>query len=561
MATDLALERRRRLTHRALPALAVLAAGSLAAGIGVGSAFESLQERVGREYARAWDAGDMASMHRLLSPEARSRFSVETFEAAHDRAEAVATATEVRAGEPSGTEDGTVRVPVTVTTRVFRSIRGEVRLPVGDDDTVEWAPHLVFPGLEPGETLSRREEVPRRGRILSVEGRVLAQGPADARTSPTDGVGTSIAGSMEASEDAEERRALFARGFPEDMPVGASGLERALQEQVEGRPGGILLAGGRVAARARPQPAGPVRSTIDTDLQAAADLALAGRFGGVAALDARTAEVRALSGVAFSAPQPPGSTFKIITTTAALDHRLVRPSDEFPVETQAIIDGVPLQNANGESCGGSFRASFAHSCNSVFAPLGVKVGARRLVAAAERYGWNEEPTLAGAMPSTLPSPRGIVSPLDLGSTAIGQGKVLATPLQMASVSQTIANHGMRIAPTLLPSSRARRTRVTSRRTARTIARLMVDVVGYGTGTAASIPGVRVAGKTGTAELEDTRGPEGAVSDPSNTDAWFTSYAPARRPKIAVAVLLVRNGSGGATAAPAARVVLGAALGK
>ena len=132
--------------------------------------------------------------------------------------------------------------------------------------------------------------------------------------------------------------------------------------------------------------------------------ALAGRLGGIAAIDTRTGEIRALAGLAFSAPQPPGSTFKIITTTAALEARAVKASTSFPVESAAIVDGVELENANGEFCGGSFRESFAHSCNSVFAPLGVKVGAERIVDAALRYGWNAPP--GGARRGTQHPPSG-----------------------------------------------------------------------------------------------------------------------------------------------------------
>jgi peptidoglycan glycosyltransferase len=272
--------------------------------------------------------------------------------------------------------------------------------------------------------------------------------------------------------------------------------------------------------------------------------------------------VRALAGIAFSAPQPPGSTFKIITTTAALERNLVKPTTEFPVATHAVIDGVELENANGESCGGSFRDSFAHSCNSVFAPLGLKIQAGPLVDAAERYGWNAPATIPGEVPSTLPPAAEIETPLEVASTAIGQFETLATPLQMASVAQTIAMGGVRTRPHLSADRKPKPVRVTSRRVARTIESLMIDVVAYGTGTAAQLPGIKVAGKTGTAELEDTRDPETGEtlpSDPTNTDAWFTAFAPAARPKIVVAVMLVRAGAGGATAAPAARVVLDAAL--
>ena len=562
LATDHVLERHRRLTHRALPALGALAAGALVVGFVLGAAFESVSERVGGEFARAWRGGDYAAMHQLLGADAQARYRLDDFRAAYEEAAGVATAREVRVGDPEGAEDGVVRLPVTVETRLFDTVHGDVKLPVDEDtENVSWAPHLVFPGLAPGVELSRTVDVPPRARILSVDGEVLAEGPAEARVSPPDGVGASIAGTVAVSEDAEERAALFARGFDEDTPVGTSGLERALQERVEGKPGGQLVAGTRLLARSAPVRARPVRSTIDTDLQAAAVTALAGRLGGIAALDPKTAEIRALAGVAFSAPQPPGSTFKIVTTTAALDHKLVKPGDEFPVVSSALVDGVPLSNANGEFCGGTFTASFAHSCNSVFAPLGVEVGAERLVAAAKRFGWNEDPGIPGAMTSTMPEAGEMESELEIGSSAIGQGRVLATPLLMASVSQTIANDGVRVTPTLVPGAARKTRRVTSARTASTVEELMIGVVGYGTGTAAAIPGVKVAGKTGTAELEDTRGPDATVSDPSNTDAWFTAYAPAGRPKIVAAALFVRNGAGGAVAAPAVRIVLGAALGK
>ncbi len=554
-------ERRRRLTHRAFPALAGLAAVSLVAGGIVGSSTQSPAERVAGDFAEAWERGDMRGMHEMLSEESSARFPMERLRRAYRRAAAAATMTELEAGDPEGADGDEVNVPVVVDTRVFGSLRGDLRVAVSGE-RVDWSPQLVFPELRPGERLTRVSAPAERATLRSHDGKILAQGPADRRTSPLVGIADSIAGRIEPEETAGERRALYARGFPADWPVGQSGLEEAFEERLRGRPGGELVAGNRVLARAQPRPAKPIRTTIQTGLQEAAVVALAGRLGGVAALDARNGEIRALAGIAFSAPQPPGSTFKLVTTAAALERNLVKPSTEFPVESHAIIDGVELENANGEFCGGSFRNSFAHSCNSVFGPLGVKVGAPALVEVAERFGWNAPASIPGEVPSTLPPAGEIDTPLEVASTAIGQFETLATPLQMASVAQTIAMRGVRHAPTLRADQRPRGARVVSRRIARTIGSLMVDVVAYGTGTAAAIPGVRVAGKTGTAELEDTRDPETGETlppDPTNTDAWFTSYAPAKRPQIVVAVMLVRAGAGGATAAPAARVVLDAAL--
>jgi peptidoglycan glycosyltransferase len=554
-------ERRRRLTHRALPALGGLALVAGGAGMVVGSQAQSSSERTAGEFAEAWERGDYAAMYDMLDDASREVHTRQEFETAYRRAAATATSTAVTAGDPEGERDGSVDVPIEVRTRVFGTVRANLRLPVHDEE-VTWGPLLAFPGLRRGEALARESDPPERATLLSRNGKVLAEGPATARGSPLEAIAGSIAGTLTREEARAERRALWARGFPRTWPTGQNGLEHAFEARLAGLPGGRLFAGDRVIAESRPRPAPPLRTTIDTRLQEAAVTALAGRFGGIAVLDPRNGEIRALAGLAFSAPQPPGSTFKIVTTTAAFEQDLVKPSTQFPVETYALIDGVELSNANGEACGGSFRESFAHSCNSVFGPLGVEVGSEALVDASERFGWNQEPTVPGEVPSTLPPASEIQSDLEIASTAIGQFRTLATPLVMASVAQTIAAEGVRYLPTLALGERTKGMRVTSSDIARTIQSLMVDVVDYGTGTAAALPRVKVAGKTGTAELENTRDPETgatAPSDPSNTDAWFTAYAPAESPELAVAVMLVRAGSGGATAAPAARVVLDAAL--
>jgi peptidoglycan glycosyltransferase len=557
----LSAERRRRLTHRAVPALGALALISGAAGMVVGAGTSSAAERTAQSFTQAWERQDYRAMYALLDDASRRAYSASEFRRAYRDTAATATVRRVDAGEPGGEHGDTVTVPIVLHTRVFGRVRDELNLPV-NGERVTWGPLLAFPGLRPGERLSRRSVPARRATLLSRDGKVLARGQVDNRTSPLEAIVGSIAGTLAPEETDEERRALYAQGFPRDWPVGQNGLEEAFESRLAGRPGGELLTGRRVLARAPARRSEPVRTTIDSRLQEAAVIALAGRFGGVAALDPRNGEIRALAGIAFSAPQPPGSTFKIVTTAAALEAGAVKPSTEFPVASAATIDGVELENANGEYCGGTFRNSFAHSCNSVFAPLGVEIGAAALVDAAERFGWNGEPTVPGEVSSTLPPAAEIKTPLEVASTAIGQFRTLATPLQMASVAQTIAARGVRRLPTLSLGDATRSERVVKRRIARTIESLMLDVVAYGTGTAAALPGVKVAGKTGTAELEDTRDPETGEtkpSDPSNTDAWFAAYGPAGHPKIAVAVMLVRAGAGGATAAPAARVVLDAAL--
>jgi penicillin-binding protein A len=563
---------RRRLADALGPSLVVIALASLGAGLLLGANTDSRSQRNAKHFVEAWERADYSRMHSLISSEAAERWPAARFKRAYQRANAIATATRIEAGEAK--QDGdVVRVPVEVSTRVFGAVRATIALPMDGDGRVKWDRHLTFPGVPAGAKLRRRTRAPDRASIVALGGETIVEGPAAARMSPLGPAGTSIAGSMGQPEDEATRGDLYARGFPRETAIGLTGLERILEREVAGQPGGTLLAGSRVLARTTPRQAGPVRTTIDVPVQRAAVAALAGRLGGVAALDPHTGEVRALAGIAFSAPQPPGSTFKIITTTAALEKKLVKTITRFPVETKAVIDGVDLENANGESCGGTFKDSFAHSCNSVFAPLGVKIGAKSLVETAERYGFNAQPSLPGAQPSTIPPAAEIDSPLAVASTAIGQGRLLATPLQLASMAQVVAADGIRYDPTLVPPhGRPQGRRVTSRRVARALEKLMVAVVAYGTGTSASLSPTRVAGKTGTAELENTTKKEVQPGEPpppseesepetADTDAWFTAYAPIRRPELAVAVMLVRAGAGGDTAAPAAKAILQAALKK
>jgi cell division protein FtsI/penicillin-binding protein 2 len=252
---------------------------------------------------------------------------------------------------------------------------------------------------------------------------------------------------------------------------------------------------------------------------------------------------------------------KIITTTGALQAGIVKLSSTFPIATSANLEGYILHNAGGEACGGTLLNAFAVSCNSVFAPLGAKLGAKRLVDVAERFGFNQPPSIPGAAEPTIPSASTIGGDLAVGSSAIGQGKVQASVLAMTDVAATIAMGGRRPIPTLKAHQRPKFVRVTSPHVAGLLQRLMVAVVEFGTGTAASIPGVTVAGKTGTAELRNTATANGANTPNQDqlTDAWFVGYAPVGSARIVAGALFPNQGAGGATAAPAVREVLIAGL--
>jgi peptidoglycan glycosyltransferase len=567
-------------SRRSVPARPLIIASALVAGILVVVALltlaggEPVEKAVAKRFVAAWERGDYAAMHAELAEQDRRAMPVRRFSEAYREAAATATATTVAHGEVAGPRDGAVHVPMAVSTRVFGTVRATLRLTFageGDAKHVNWKPSLVFPGLADGERLARRMSLPRRADILARDGTPLAQG--EDRSSPIEDVAGSIVGEL-GTPPPERTERLRELGYPNGATVGTSGLERVFEDKLAGTPGGQLRAGKRVLVQTIPRPAKAVHSSIDPPVQRAAVAAKGERVGGVAVVRPRTGEILALAGIAFSGLQPPGSTFKIITLTGVLEAQLAGVNSTYPVETMTQIEGVELENANGESCGGSLRYSFAHSCNSVFAPLGARLGAERLVRTAEKFGFNKEVGIAGAATSMIPPANEIGDDLAVASSAIGQGRVQATALQMAWVAATIAGRGKRPRLTLERGRRPRRTQAIDADVARLVGRMMEAVVREGTGTAAQISGVRVAGKTGTAELEDTSQPACVPSpdpaivtecppptpdDPTDTDAWFAAYAPANRPRIAVGVLLVRSGTGGDTAAPVARQALLAGL--
>jgi cell division protein FtsI/penicillin-binding protein 2 len=567
--------RRRRLLTRALPIIA-LALAAFVAGLVCGSGPDPETEAAER-FVSSWARQDFAAMRGELNQRSQSRYTAQELRDLYLDAQETATLRTIDPGQAGEPQDGEVTVPLRVSMVSFGRLERDLVIPFADGG-IDWQPYLLFPGLRPGEQLDSEIELGHRAEIRARDGTPLATGPPEARTSPLGSAAIDVTGVVGEAEPADVEK-LARQGYPAGTPVGVSGLERAFNRRLAGRTGGRLLAessdgADRVLAQGEPLPGQAVMTPIDPDIQAAAVAGLAGRAGGVAVLDARTGAVRALAGSAFSAPQPPGSTFKVITTTAALEKDIVDLDDQFPVTDGINVGGRFIANAHDELCGGSFTESFAQSCNAVFAPLGPKIGEEDMVDVAERYGFNSAPTLydAAATQTTDPPastiPEDIGTDLDLGVTAIGQGQVLATPLEMASVAQTVAGRGVRM-PTPIVSNPdlqadADPVRVTARKVANQLRDLMIGVVAGGTGSAAALPGgIQVAGKTGTAELgpdPDAPKPKPGEDPEQILDAWFAAFAPASKPRLAVGVMLIdAEADGGEVAAPLARDVLAAGL--
>jgi peptidoglycan glycosyltransferase len=261
---------------------------------------------------------------------------------------------------------------------------------------------------------------------------------------------------------------------------------------------------------------------------------------------------------ATQAGYPPGSTMKVVTATAALDSGEFTPDSVLNGGSPRVIGGVPLSNAGGEQFGDiDMTTALTNSVNTWWGQVGERLGNEEMFRYMDRYGFDAKPRLD--YPGFQLATSGVFDgnklldagdPIDIGRVAIGQERLRVTPLQMAEVAATVANKGELMEPRLWskvidPDGRetkldpARQSRVMSEATASELNDMMQSVVQEGTGTAAAVSGIDVAGKTGTAEVT------GGVNQ-----AWFIGFAPADDPKIAIAVTVERTtGFGGPTAGP------------
>lgn len=349
-----------------------------------------------------------------------------------------------------------------------------------------------------------------------------------------------------------------------------------------------------------------VTLTLRRDLQQIATEQLGDRKGAVVALDPRTGAILALADYPTYDPSslashsqdpvrqawtdlnadadkpllprsyreryPPGSSFKVVTAatalatgTATLTQPVYPNLRELPLPNSG---GQTLANFGGGTCGGPLPEALRVSCNTAFAQLGMDLGADKLSDGANDFGFNKVPPIDlpyGAAAHFPPASAFAHDVPGLAKSAIGQQDVAATPLQMALVAAGIANNGVIMSPHVMAEIRDTEGEVLQRYenkpwmtavppgVANQVRDMMVGVVNGGSGTRAQIPGVTVAGKTGTAQTGLGR-----------SHTWFISFAPAEAPRVAVAVMLENQPSsneftGGALAAPIAQAVMQAAL--
>lgn len=371
---------------------------------------------------------------------------------------------------------------------------------------------------------------------------------------------------------------------------GESGLEAAFDSVISPASNGDDPAGfGGLLRRqsVRSDRAGAVVLTLRRDIAAIADAAMPdGVRGAAVVLDPRTGAILAIVNrptfdpnvieKSFSALRtrpdsplldraldglyPPGSTFKIFTASAALDRGAINITDTFTDPGYFQIGPYSVHNDSNEVTGTQdVTGAFALSSNVDFAQIGVKLGVNDFYGYLQRFQIGSDDGMPVPVSRDEVPPEASISASELAQMAFGQGGLTVTPLRMALVASTIANRGTMMRPTLVKEIRvagrpplrvppAIWDRPVSTDTADQVRSMMEAVVRYGTGTAAALRSVTVAGKTGT-----------GTHNGAPPDAWFVCFAPAEAPRLAVAVLVEDAGYGGAVSAPIARAILQGSL--
>jgi penicillin-binding protein A len=410
----------------------------------------------------------------------------------------------------------------------------------------------------------------KRGRIIADDGTVLARSvPAPAgtwtRRYPTGSLFAQPVGYLIAAEGR------------------AAGLERSRADALRGLQTGL----GSIFGQLTPQRVGDdVYTTLDPKAQQVALQQLAGRAGSVVALDPRTGAVKVMVAIpgyddnrpdatgpsistynrSTQAGYPPGSTFKVVTATAAIDSGQYTPSSTLNGNSPVTISGVPLNNDSNQSFGNiDLTTALTYSVNTVWAQVAEHLGRATMTKYMKRFGFYSKPPLdypPDELNASRPfSPTGRPYPPGSPNEDIGQGGLEVTPLQMAMVAAAVANHGTLMAPRLTArivdqDGRTVETinptvmsRVMKPSTAAEVTQMMTKVVEEGTGQAVQLTGVSVAGKTGTASV--------GVAGANITQPWFIAFAPVDHPRVAIAVTVERTqgGFGGTVAAPIAKAVI------
>jgi len=411
-----------------------------------------------------------------------------------------------------------------------------------------------------------------------------------------------LAHSVKASDTLYRRRytpeaQLFAHVIGYDfLRIARAGLERSRNDALAGQRNELRSIVDEL--RGQRQEGDNVITNLDPRAQKIARDALGDRKGAVVAIEPSTGKVRVMvstpgyninslndNGVyaklsqdgenspllnrATQAGYVPGSTMKVVTATAALDSGEFQPDSRVSGKSPITISGTPLSNFSGEQFGDiTLTDALTHSVNTVWAQVAEKLGHGTMAEYMKRYGFGKDPPMdypdAQMLPSGVYVNGKLLGPssdkVDIGRVGIGQERLRVTPLQMATVAATVANDGVRMKPQLtsrIVDNDGRTVqniepeeaeRVMSAQTAEQLTQMMSNVVKEGTGTAAALDGIEVAGKTGTAELDIAR----HIDQP-----WFIGFAPRAAPKIAVAVTLERivGGQGGVVAAPIAKQVM------